>query len=380
VIGQEVMRKMKSMGKSIDLKVIDGEFLGAMGDKEIEFAVKNVKTIIIAADTKKIESKGGWFGGGSKKDEKAELIKALNNNVIMNNLNPIDNGAAGAKTLDKIDIGNSDWDQLLNEKSLKKLLNATMKECNKSGNLNIKIITVGKASKQVKSLTSFLGGENTEFDAEVILQCKSRGLGYGIIKVGTLINDDSPVSSPRDRAPKGPKLSGPELEVAQADYVNPVLFTSSRVEPGEFTRLSLAVDALLRSAAHPIMNSTISVLSSASSPPYLPTDAQVSSYLPCKELVLYCTVLYCTALCCTAPYCTVLHSTVMYSIVPYCTVLYCTVMSFSHDGITVSYLFLWIVYYKKSMFHRGRFTLRNNTGLVVRNIIASSPLFSEDRG
>lgn len=277
VIGQEVMRKMKSMGKSIDLKVIDGEFLGAMSDKEIEFAVKNIKTIIIAADTKKIESKGGWFGG--KKDDKAELIKALNNNFIMNNLNTNDNSATGSKIADKIDISNSDWDQLLNEKSLKKLLNATMKECNRSGNLNIKVVTIGKASKQVKSLTSFLGGENTEFDAEVILQCKQRGIGYGIIKVGTLINDDSAVSSPRDRGQKGPKLSDPEMEVAQPDFINPVLFTSSRVEPGEFTRISLAVDAVLRSAAHPLMNSTISVISSATSPPYLPTDAQVSSYI-----------------------------------------------------------------------------------------------------
>lgn len=291
VIGQEVMRKMKSMGKSIDLKIIDGEFLGAMSDKEIEFAVRNVKTIIIAADTKKIESKGGWFGG--KKDDKAELIKNLNNNVIMNTLNTNDNSAGNMKPVEKIDISNSDWDQILNEKSLKKLLNATMKECNKSGNLNIKIVTVGKASKQVKSLTSFLGGENTEFDAEVILQCKQRGLGYGIIKVGTLINDDSPVSSPRDRAPTGPKLSGPELEVAQAEYINPVLFTSSRVEPGEFTRISLAVDAVLRSAAHPLMNSTISVLSSATSPPYLPTDAQASRHFNHSEY-LYCTTLYCT--------------------------------------------------------------------------------------
>lgn len=267
------MRKMKSMGKSIDLKVIDGDFLGAMSEKEIEFAVKNVKTIIIAADSKKIETKGGWFGG--KKDDKSELIKNLNNNNIMNNLNPNAMGSSGTSTPDKIDISNSEWDQLLNEKSLKKLLNATMKECNRSGNLNIKIITVGKASKQVKSLTSFLGGENTEFDNEVILQCKQRGLGYGIIKVGTLIHDTSAASSQRDRTPKGPKLSPPELEVAQAEYTNPVLFTSSRVEPGEFTRISLAVDAVLRSAAHPVMNSTIAVLSSASSPPYLPTDAQV---------------------------------------------------------------------------------------------------------
>jgi hypothetical protein len=46
---------------------------------------------------------------------------------------------------------------------------------------NIKVVAVGKATKQPKSLSSMLGGDSTEFDAEVVLQCKKRGLGYGII-------------------------------------------------------------------------------------------------------------------------------------------------------------------------------------------------------
>lgn len=265
VLGQETLKKMKQMGKSIELKVLDGDLLGIMTEKEIEVALRNVKTIIIVADSKKIESKGGWFGGGNK------------------------GGAVSSNGVEAININNNEWDQLLNEKSLKKLLNATMKECNNGGNPNIKIIAVGKATRQPKSITSFLGGENTEFDSEVILQCKQRGLGYAIIKVGTLISDDVPLPNglrDRDRSTGSGsgsgtalKLSVEELEVAQREYVSPVLFTgsNSRVELGEVTRLSLAVDAVLRSATHPLMNSTTTVLSSPSpsSSDLLPSDAQV---------------------------------------------------------------------------------------------------------
>lgn len=266
VVGQQILRKMKKMQKSIDLKVINGESLGILTEKEIEFAVRNVKTIILAADSKKVESKGGWFGN-KEKDKKAELISNLNKGIVSSASNDdIDCEVTG-------EISNTDWDQLLNEKSLKKLLNATMKESNKNGNTNIKVIALGKATKESKSFGSFLSGENTEFDSEVILQCKQRGLGYGIIKVGSLISDDSTTSF-KERPSKVVKYSAEEEEIAQLVYENPVLFTSSRVEAVEVTRISLAVDAVLRSAAHPLMNSTTTVLTSSAST-VLPTDAQV---------------------------------------------------------------------------------------------------------
>ena len=187
------------------MKVIDGEYLGVMSEKEIEFAVRDVKTIIIVADSKKIESKGGWFGSKAK-----EPVPTRDE-------------------IGPVNINNEEWDHLLNEKSLKKLLNASMKECNKNSK-NIKVISIGKATTQSKSLTSFLGGENTEFDSEVILQCKQRGLGYAIVKIGTLINDDVPLpADTRSRAiSKAAKLSKEEEEVAQREYVSPVAFTSSR--------------------------------------------------------------------------------------------------------------------------------------------------------
>ena len=255
---------MKKLGKSIDLKVIDGEFLGVMTEKEIEFAVRNVKTIIIAADSKKIVAKGGWFGS----KEKESTIKSPSENSDV---------AENTDLIEKIDVSNSQWDQLLNEKSLKKLLNATMKESNKNGNVNIKVVALCKATKQPKGIASILGGENTELDSEVILQCKSRGLGYAVVKVGSLIDDISPCPPLRERTPKGPKYSKEEEEITQSVYSSPVLFTSSRVEESEVTRLSQAVEAVLRSAAHPVMNSTIAVITSSTSVT-LPTDAQVPNY------------------------------------------------------------------------------------------------------
>jgi hypothetical protein len=279
VVGQEVLKKMKKLGKSIDLKIIDGEFLGVMTEKEIEFAVRNVKTIIIAADSKKVVAKGGWFGSKEKE-----------NTII-----PTPGNSDPSDVIEKIDVSNSQWDQLLNEKSLKKLLNATMKESNKNGNVNIKVVALCKATKQSKGIASFLGGENTELDSEIILQCKSRGLGYAVIKVGSLIDDISPCPPLRERSPKGPKYSKEEEEITQAVYSSPVLFTASRVEESEVTRLSLAVEAVLRSAAHPVMNSTISVITSSTSPA-LPTDAQVrTSSLPLHPIIytlhspLHCT-------------------------------------------------------------------------------------------
>jgi len=231
-LGQATLTKLKSFGKAIQLKILDGESLTVMQESEINFAMKDAKTIIIAADAKKVETKKSWFGGGS----------------------------------------DDEWQPLLNEKGLKRLLNAAMNEANKNGK-NIKVVSVGKATKEPKSLSSMLGGDSTDFDAEVVLQCKKRGLGYGIIKVGNLIEDDVPLpSNLRDRSSKELKALTAEEEVfAQPIYESPLLFTSSRVEFTEVTRMSVAVDALLRSAGHPLMNSTTSVITSSDT---IPTDAQ----------------------------------------------------------------------------------------------------------
>ena len=232
LIGQATLAKLKSLGKAVDLKLIDANSLTTMQDSELNYAVRDVKTIVIAADS--TPSKEGWT-------------------------------------------------PLLTDKSLKRLLNAAMNDRNRRGSTqdnNIKVVAVAKATKQPKSLASIFGGETTEFDSEVILQCKSRQLGYTVVKVGTIINDDAPIPSGlRDRALKDifgtSKLSKEEEAAGQPLYQNPVIFTSSRVEQAEVTRLSVAVDALLRSTSTPFNNATISVLSQpAETSSALPTDEQ----------------------------------------------------------------------------------------------------------
>jgi hypothetical protein len=142
-----------------------------------------------------------------------------------------------------------------------------MNERNKSRNpYDVKVIALGKACKPAKSLASFMGGDTTEFDSEVILQCKQRKLGYSIVKVGAIVEDDAPIpSSVRDRSitASSAKLAPAEEALALPLYQAPIVFTTSRVENSEVTRKSVAVEALLRSATYPHMNSTIAVLSAA---------------------------------------------------------------------------------------------------------------------
>jgi hypothetical protein len=68
-------------------------------------------------------------------------------------------------------------------------------------------------------------------------------------------------------------LSKEEEQVASLLPGTPVAFTSSRVDISEYTRTSVAVEALLRSAAHPQTNSSISVLS-ADNLDRMPTDLE----------------------------------------------------------------------------------------------------------
>jgi hypothetical protein len=250
LVGQATLAKLKSLGKAVDLKLIDGDSLAVMQDSELNFAVRDARTIIIAADSKPTAAKsgGGLFGGGG-----------------------------GSSS------GEQDWTPLLSEKALKRLLNAVMNDRNRRGGQdnNIKVVAIGKATKQPKGLASFLGGETTDFDSEVILQCKQRQLGYSVVKFGSILGDDAPMPTGlRDRSTKdvfGTSTLSKEEEAAAAPLCqSPVTFTSSRVEQSEVTRLTVAVDALLRSADHPFNNSTISVLSQpgAAGADALPTDEQ----------------------------------------------------------------------------------------------------------
>ena len=227
-VGQKLHELGKSLGKSATFRFLDAEYLAVVQDKELNFAIKDARAIIIAADSK---------DGG--KDGKPFVVDG---------------------------------------KSIKRLLNAATNERNNAPKqYNVKIVAMTQATKQPKAFASFFGGDNTDLDSEVILQCQQRGLGYAIIKVGSIVVDGAsmPIPNAKSRSARAlmPMLGAGEEEAAVSIPAVPIAFTSSRVEASEYTRVSIAVEALLRASTHPQNNATISVLS-ADYLDRMPTDAE----------------------------------------------------------------------------------------------------------
>jgi hypothetical protein len=73
VVGQAVLAKLKGLGKAARVKYIEAESLAVMQPSELNLAVRDARTIIIAADAKKVEKKGGWFGSGGS-DSEMDLV------------------------------------------------------------------------------------------------------------------------------------------------------------------------------------------------------------------------------------------------------------------------------------------------------------------
>jgi hypothetical protein len=141
-----------------------------------------------------------------------------------------------------------------------------MNERNKaSTTYNPKVTLLCKATKQSKGLASLLAGDTTDYNSEVILKCTQRGIGYTIIKVGALIDDDKDIPSNVRRRSLVSELR-PLTKKEEERVVSPVpsssiVFTRSRIEASECTRKSVAKEALLRAAVYPNSNSSISVVS-----------------------------------------------------------------------------------------------------------------------
>ena len=128
----------------------------------------------------------------------------------------------------------------MNEKAIKRLLNAVMKARDKNSSdkkYRVKVVALAEAAKAPKSIASLLGGETFSLENEVILQCKQRQLDYAIMKVGSVVEGADFVKNDR-------------LRPAGRENV-PFTFTRSRVEPAEVTMKNVAVEALLRAASHP---------------------------------------------------------------------------------------------------------------------------------
>ena len=152
------------------------------------------------------------------------------------------------------------------EMCIRDRLNAVMNERNKSNsNYNPKVVALCKATKQAKSLGSLLTGDSTDFDSELILKCTQRGIGYTIIKVGNVIDDDKEIAANVKRRSLLSQLK-PLTKKEEERVVSPVppssiVFTRSRIEASECTRRTVVKEALLRAAVYPNNNSTISVVS-----------------------------------------------------------------------------------------------------------------------
>lgn len=222
-VGRKLFELGKSLGQSASFRFLDADQLAITPEKELAYAVKEARSVVIAGD--------------SKSPDKPFVV---------------------------------------DEKSIKRLLNAVMIERNKSPkSYNVKVVALAQACKQPRSLMSFFGGDNTDLDSEIILQCQKRQLGYAIIKVGSIASDEAAapgnVKSRSAWATKA-ELSQAEEEMAAPIPAAPVVFTSSRVEPVEYTRVSVAVEALLRASTHPQTNSSIAVLSADLS--RVPTDEE----------------------------------------------------------------------------------------------------------
>lgn len=232
-VGRGLVAFMKSLGSSVSVKYIDASTLAIAPESEIDYAVRDCRSVIIAADADADEIDGaggglfGGLGGGSKRGNVPSFV--------------------------------------VNEKSLKRLLNACMNQRKRKPageGYNVKVVALAPAAKQPKSLASLLGGETFSIENEVLLQCQRRQIDYAVVKVGSLVRREGSGSgsSGSGSFEKNDRLRPRRVDSAGKDNI-PFVFTRSRVEPGEVTETPVAVEAVLRAASHPQTNSTVSVVS-----------------------------------------------------------------------------------------------------------------------
>ena len=155
----------------------------------------------------------------------------------------------------------------MNEKGLKRVLNMVYELRSQAANKQpIRVVALCKAAKESKGLASMItgGSGNEELDGDsVVLQCRSRNFGYCVIKTGKLIDDEANIpanNSPRPLAQKLKQVEPTSISM-EAFGDNPIMFTGSRVEPSEVTKVNIAANALLRAVGYVASNYTINVLS-----------------------------------------------------------------------------------------------------------------------
>lgn len=188
-VGQSLLQRLKDLEPAVKLKKINAKSLLTVQPSELSFALRDVKTIIIAADPVTPKS-SGWF---------AEPPSPV-----------------------------------LDKDSLRRLLNAAMKEQNMGVNGKVKVVILGRASVEKKGLASILlSGDAGTFENDAVLQCQARGLDYAVIKVGNVIDEN-------EAFPKGLRDRSPLPMVDDAERA--IAFTLHTVEASEVTRVSVAAE------------------------------------------------------------------------------------------------------------------------------------------
>lgn len=228
-VGTALKAFMKSLGSSVDVKYIDASALAVVPEEEIDYAVRDCRSIIIAADD---EEKDNNSNNSGSSGSGGGFLSSLGLGGRGGNNTP--GGSKMNKNIPRF---------VVNEKALKRLLNAAMKARNKAsskGSYNVKVVALAAAAKEPQSLASLLGGETFNMENEVILQCQKRQIGYAVMKVGCIVDLDSDqdramfISNNRLR-PALYSFNDKDKDKDKDAGVIPMIFTRSRVEPGEMT-------------------------------------------------------------------------------------------------------------------------------------------------
>eukprot|EP01039_Chlorochromonas_danica_P005950 gene5948-6552_t len=220
-VGRRLVALAQEMGKAARASFIDAESLGVIRDNDLSFALRGVKSVIIAADGP-VTTKTNWLGQ-PEEEEYDTVIKDY--------------------------------------KGLKRLLTFVRNEVSRREEA-IKVVVMTKACKPPRSVASLLLGDNTDLGNEVILECKLRGLGYTVVQVGRVIDDLDPV--PANVRYRGPKVAlVDQLSSSPSPHLlRPIaIAVGGSAEASEVTRSGIAAEGLLRAASLPFRNATFSLFS-----------------------------------------------------------------------------------------------------------------------
>lgn len=189
-VGQRVLEELTSLHPAVSLRSVDAGGLLALQDAELALALRDVLTVIVAADSASSRPTG-WFS-----EEPAPAMDA---------------------------------------ERTKRLLDAVVAEHQRRGaREGVKVVFLGRATHVRKGLAAvLLSGDAVYLESDAVLQCQARGVDYAMVKVGSVIADE-------DLVPKGVRnrnAMSRDREIERA-----IAITTGVVEASEVTRVSVAAE------------------------------------------------------------------------------------------------------------------------------------------